>query len=80
MRIPKGFEVEGAKRGEYVFKIKKNTYGQKQSVQFWNNHLCTKLKKVGFKKSIINECVLYKEEMIYVLYTDDSILAGPSEQ
>ena len=31
MKIPKGFEVEGAKRGEYVLKIKKNTYGQKRS-------------------------------------------------
>ena len=29
MNIPKGFEVEGAKKGEYVFNIKKNTYGQK---------------------------------------------------
>ena len=26
MKILKGFEVEGAKRGEYIFKIKKNTY------------------------------------------------------
>ena len=25
MKIPKGFEVEGSKRGEYVFNIKKNT-------------------------------------------------------
>ena len=29
MNIPKGFEVEGAKRGEYFLKIKKNTYRQK---------------------------------------------------
>ena len=36
MKIPKGFEVEGAKRGEYVFKIKKNTYGQKQAGRVWN--------------------------------------------
>ena len=37
-------------------------------------------RKVGFKQSIIDECVFYKEDMIYVLYTNDSILAGPSEQ
>ena len=29
MKIPKGFEVEGAKKGEHVFNIKKNTYVQK---------------------------------------------------
>ena len=31
MNIPKGFELEGAKRGEYVFKIKKNRYEKKQA-------------------------------------------------
>ena len=47
MMITKVFEVEGAKRGEYVFKIKKNTYGQKQAGRVWNKHLCAKLEKVG---------------------------------
>ena len=79
MKIPKGFEVEGAKRGEYVFKIKKNTYGQKQAGRMWNKHLCAKLEKVGIKQSIIEKCTFFKEEMIHVLYTDDSILAGPSK-
>ena len=46
----------------------------------WNKNLCANLEKVGFKQSIIDECVFYKEDMIYVLYIDDSILAGPSEQ
>ena len=45
-----------------------------------NKHLCAKLEKFGFKQSIIDECVFYKEDMIYVLYTDDRILAGLSEQ
>ena len=30
MKIPKRFEVEGANRGEYIFNIKKNMYGQKK--------------------------------------------------
>ena len=72
--------MEGAKRGEYVSKIKKNMYGQKQAGRVWNKHLCAKLEKVGFKQSIIDKCVFYKEDMIYVLYNDDSILEGPSEQ
>ena len=66
MNIPKGFEVEGAKKGEYVFKIKKDTYGQKQAGRVWNKHLCAKLEKVGFKQSITDECVFYKEDMIYL--------------
>ena len=39
MKIPKGFEVEGAKKGEHVFNIKKNKYGQKQAGRVWNKHL-----------------------------------------
>ena len=74
MKIPKGFEVKGENRGEYVFKIKKKTYGQKQAVLVWNKHLCAKLEKVVFKQSIVDECVFYKENMIYVLYTNDIII------
>ena len=28
MKIPKGFELEGSKKGEYICNIKENTYGQ----------------------------------------------------
>ena len=64
----------------FVFKINNNTYGQKQAGRVWNKQLCAKLEKFGFKQSIIDECIFYKEDMIYVLYTDDIILAGPSKQ
>jgi hypothetical protein len=35
--------------------------------------------KVGFKQSKIDECMSYKGNVIYVLYTDDSILAAPDQ-
>ena len=34
------------------------------------------MKKIGFKKSKIDECVFYKGKVMYALYTDDSILVG----
>ena len=37
------------------------------------------MKKVGFKQSKIDECIFYKGKVIYVLYMDDSILAGPDQ-
>lgn len=79
MQIPKGFEVNGAKPGEYVFKLRRNTYGQKQAGRVWNQFLVSKLKTIGFEQSAVEECVFYRGKMIYVLYTDDSILAGPDE-
>ena len=36
--------------------------------------------KKGFVPSDIGECVFYKDGMIYVLYTDDSILTGPNHK
>jgi hypothetical protein len=35
---------------------------------------------VGFVQSKYDECVFYYGKAIYVLYTDDSILAGPDEE
>ena len=80
MEIPKGFEVEGANRKDYVLKIHRNIYGQKQAGRVWNKYLVDKLvNKVGFTQSKVDECVFYKGNVIYVLYTDDSILAGPDQ-
>lgn len=79
MKIPKGFEIEGSQPGEYVFKLRRNTYGQKQAGRVWNQFLVTKLKSIGFEQSAVEECVFYRGKMIYILYTDDSILAGPDE-
>jgi hypothetical protein len=81
MEIPKGYEVEGANRKDWVLKIHRNIYGQKQAGRVWNQYLMDKLiNKVGFKQSKVDDCVFYKGNVIYVLYTDDSILAGPSQR
>ena len=34
---------------------------------------------VGFVQSKVDECILYKGNVIYLLYTDDTILAGPDK-
>ena len=33
-----------------------------------------------FKQSKVDECVFYRGKTIYVLYTDDSILASPDQK
>ena len=79
MAIPKGFEVEGEAQ-DFVLKLKKNLFGQKQAGRVWNQHLVDKLKEVGFIPSEVDECLFYKGKSMFVLYTDDSILAGPDQQ
>ena len=77
MHIPKGFEVPDGHNKNYVLKINRNVYGQKQAGRVWNEHLIVRLKQVGFKQSLADPCVFYRGSCIYVIYTDDSILAGP---
>jgi len=79
MEIPKGFEIKnGGRTKDYVLELHKNVYGQKQAGRVWNKYLTDILvNKVGFKQSKVDECVFYRGSVMYVLYTDDSILAGP---
>ncbi len=80
MKIPKGFEVTGENAKDYVLKLKRNVYGQKQAGRVWNKYLKKKLiEEVGFTKSKHDECVFYKNNTVYILYTDNSILAGPDK-
>mgnify|MGYP006144094731 FL=1 len=79
MKIPKGIRVDSDV--EYVLKVEKNLYGQKQAGRVWNQHLVQKLiQNVGFRQSEVDKCLFYKGKTMYVLYTDDSILAGPDDQ
>ena len=80
MNIPAGIQVEGRDSTDYVLQCNKNIYGQQQAGRVWNRYLETKLKKIGFKQSLTNSCVLYRGKTIYVLYTDDSIIAGPCKK
>ncbi|KAI2497837.1 hypothetical protein MHU86_16671 [Fragilaria crotonensis] len=81
MRIPAGMDLEdGANPNDYVLKIHRNIYGQKQAGRVWNQYLVRKLvKDLGFKQSSVDECVFYRGSTLYVLYTDDSLLAGPDQ-
>ena len=81
MEVPKGSTITGKDRKSHVLKLHRNVYGQKQAGRVWNKYLVDKLvNKVGFKQSKVDECVFYKGQVMYVLYTDDSILAGPNKE
>jgi hypothetical protein len=68
---------DGQNPEDYVLKLNRNVYGQKQVGSVWNKYLVDKLvNETGFKQSEVDECVYYKGNVMYVLYTDNSILAG----
>ena len=35
---------------------------------------------MGFTQSKIDECIFYRDKTVFLLYTDDSILAGPDKE
>jgi hypothetical protein len=81
MEIPKGVKMSyGDDPKDIVLKLNRNVYGRKQAGRVWNKYLVDKLvKEIGFKQSEMDECVFYKGNVMYVLYTDDSIIAGPDK-
>lgn len=81
MRVPKGFEAVAEDGVERVLKLKRNVYGQVQAGRVWNDYLKDKLiNELNFTQSKYDECVFFRGSIMYVLYTDDSILAGPDQQ
>ena len=81
MKIPRGMEIEGKNKEDYVLKLHRNIYGQKQAGRVWYKYLTRKLiEEVGFEKSEVDECVFTRGGVIYLLYTDDSIIAGVDKE
>jgi hypothetical protein len=78
MEIPKGVKLDGTKNTHnYVLKIIKNQYGQKQAGRVWYQYLTKGLEEMGFVKSKVDECVFYYKGCLILIYVDDSIIMGP---
>jgi flagellar biosynthesis regulator FlbT len=81
MEVPKGFETEGCDRRQHCLKLHKNVYDSKNAGWTWYQYLTKKLiEEVRFVQSKVDECVFYKGKVMYVLYMDDSVLAGPNRK
>ena len=75
---PKGFKVEGGNNDHYVLFLERNLYGQKQAGRLKNKHLVENLtNNLGVKQPKIEECVFHRRNVLYVPYTDNSLLTGP---
>jgi Reverse transcriptase (RNA-dependent DNA polymerase) len=80
VELPKRIEIEGISSKDRVFEALRNVYGGKDAGQQWYLHFKKHLEDVGFKVSQHDECMFYRGRVIYCLYTDDSILAAPTDE
>ena len=78
LKVPHGYHIINDKKDNYALKIHNNLYGQKQASRVWHEYLIQKLTKAQFQQSKHDPCVLFRQKVIYILYTDDSIITGPS--
>jgi hypothetical protein len=73
MNLPYGIQMASGDRNTHVLKLLKNLYGQKKAGRVWNKHLTSGILKVGFVQLKVDECVFYRDGMIFMVYVDDVI-------
>jgi hypothetical protein len=80
MEFPTRIHTKHGNSRDHVLKLLANIYGQKQAGCVWNSYLVTKLWEINFKQSLIDNCVFYQDNDIFIVYVDDGIFLGPSDQ
>jgi hypothetical protein len=80
MELPTGIHTKHRNSKDHVLKLLANIYGQKQAGCVWNSYLVTKLQEINFKQSLIDDCVFYWDAVIFIVYVNNGIFLGPSDQ
>jgi Reverse transcriptase (RNA-dependent DNA polymerase) len=76
IEIPQGVEFSG-RRKDFCLHILQNIYGGKDAGRTWSIHLDTGLKELGFRRSMVDECLYYRGQTLFLVYVDDGILMDP---
>jgi Reverse transcriptase (RNA-dependent DNA polymerase) len=77
MEVPAGLEINGNPK-EYALKLVNNLYGQKQAGRVGNKYMTEGLIALNFKQSESDPCIFWRNHVILVIYTDDTIVTGPN--
>ena len=80
LKLPSGLQMEYGDNNEYALKLHRNIYGQNQYGRVWYKYLTKKLlMELWFTKSEIEKYVFYRRSVMYIFYTNDSIIIGPNQ-
>jgi hypothetical protein len=80
MELLTGIHTKHGNPKDHVLKLLANIYEQKQAGRIWNSYLATKLSEINFKQSLIEDYVCHPSDIIFIVYDDDGIFLGPSNQ
>jgi hypothetical protein len=78
--LPTGIHTKHGNSKDHILKLLANICGQKQAGRIWNNQLVTNLREINFKQSLIDNCVLYQDDIIFIVYVDHGIFLGSSDK
>jgi hypothetical protein len=77
VHLPRGFTSQ--RPGRTCLRLKKSQYGLTVAPHLWHQHLIAALKEMGFKQCSLDQCLLYKENVLVIVYVDDVGVAAPTE-
>jgi hypothetical protein len=77
MELATGIHTKHGNSKDHILKLLANIYGQKQASRVWNSYLVTKLQEINFKQSLIDGCVFYRDDVIFIVYVNYGIFLGP---
>jgi hypothetical protein len=80
MELPQGIQTKTGNSKDPVLKLLKNIYGQKQTGRVWNSYLVDKLTSLGYTASLIDDCVFYHKDIIFMVYVDNGIFLGKNDK
>ena len=75
IEAPRGFRRPDGR--DMILKLRKSLYGLRQAPKTFFDMLREGLLERGFTQSSIDPCLFMKNDMICVVYVDDTIIAGP---
>jgi hypothetical protein len=73
MELPQGIQTKHGNSKEHILKLGKNIHGQKQAGRMWNSFRMDKLTSIGFTMSLIDDCIFFCGDIIFMVYMDDGI-------
>jgi hypothetical protein len=76
IELPQGIKTANRDSKDHVLKLLKNIYGQKQAGRVWNSFLVDKLTLLGYTSFLIDDCVIFRGDIIFMVYVDDGIFLG----
>ncbi len=79
MELPQGIHTAHGNSKDHVLKLEKNIYSQKQASHVCNSFLADKLLSIGFTPFLIDNCVFFWDDIIFMVYVDDGIFLGNND-